>query len=130
MKYRLEDLKIGMNVNKEELKEIKYVWMLVKYENESDKYGTLIYFEKDNPDRNYSFDIREKIATYIFNTKINEDGSYAEFWGVYINIDKDVPFDMLECYHNQVFTTVVIPKGKWNIMVDTSFGKMVTEEAW
>lgn len=130
MKYKLEDLKIGMKVKEEELEEIKYVWMLVKYEKENDKYGTLIYFKKDNPDRNYSFDIREKIAKYILNTKINEDGSYAEFWGVYINIDKDIPFDVLECYCHQVFTVVVIPEGKYSITVSTSFGKMTTEEAW
>ena len=35
MKYKLEDLKVGMTVKKEELKEIKYIWMLVKYENDS-----------------------------------------------------------------------------------------------
>lgn len=130
MKYKLDDLKVGMKVNEEELKEIKYVWMLVKYGNESDKYGTLIYFEKDNPDRNYSFDIRKKIATYILNTKINEDGSYAEFWGVYINIDKNVSFDMLECYHNQIFSTVVIPEEQWKITVDTTYGKMTALEEW
>lgn len=130
MKYKLEDLKVGMKVNKEELKGIKYVWMLVNYEKESDEYGTLVYFEKDNPDRNYSFDVRVKIATYVAHTRINEDGSYAEFWGVYINIDKDIPFDMLECYHNQVFTTVFIPEGKCSITVDTSFGKMTTLEEW
>lgn len=130
MKYRLEDLKIGMKVNKEELEEIKYVWMLVKYQNQSDKYGTLVYFEKDNPKDNCSFDIRVKIATYIANTSINEDGSYKEFWGVYINIDKDCPFDVLESYFNQVFTTVFVPEGKYSITADTSFGKMTTEEGW
>lgn len=130
MKYKIEDLKTGMKVNKEELRDIKYVWMLVKYEKESDEYGMLVYLEKDNPDNNYSFDIRVKIATYIANTKVNEDGSYAEFWGVYINIEKNVSFDMLECYHNQVVSTVVIPEGKHSITTDTSFGKLTTLEIW
>lgn len=112
MRYKIDDLKVGMKVNKEELRDIKYVWMLVKYEKESNEKGTLVYFEKDNPDRNYSFDIRVKIATYIVNTKINGDGSYAEFWGIYIYIDKNVSLDILECYNAQITTIVFIPEEK------------------
>lgn len=126
-KYKFEDLKIGMKVSKEEIENIKYVWMLVKYKNESDKYGELIYFEKDNPEDNDSFHIRVKIATYIANTNINEDGSYSEFWGVYIFIDKStVSFPILEHYFQQVFSTVYLPMERDEITVDTSFSKMTT----
>lgn len=129
MKYKLEDLKIGMKVKKEELEEIKYVWILVKYEKETDEYGTLILFEKDNFDK-CSYDTREKIANYIRNTKMNEDGSYAEFWGVYLNIDKDIPFETFECYFYQVFDVIMIPKGKYSITAKTSFGLMTSEDGY
>lgn len=131
MKYKLEDLKVGMTVKKEELKEIKYIWMLVKYENDSYENGTLIYFEKENPDNDYSYDIREKIQNYILNTKIDEDRHYQEFWGVYINIDKEnLPFEEVECYIEQIMSMVDIPKGKYIIAVDTSFGKFTLYDKW
>lgn len=130
MKYRLEDLKIGMKVSKEELEEIKYVWMLVRYENESDTYGTLIHFSKDNPEDNYSYGIRVRLATYIADTGVDENGCYNEFWGIYINIDRHCSFEVLECYFKQVFSTLFIPEGQYRITVDTSFGKMTVEEEW
>ena len=65
------------------------------------------------------------------NTKIEEDRNYQEFWGVYINIDKEnLPFEEVECYIEQIMSTVDIPKGKYIIAVDTSFGKFTLYDKW
>lgn len=130
-KYKYEDLEIGMQVTKAELKEIEHVWMLVKYQHQPEDYkatdyGTLVYFKKENPS-NQSVDIRNRIRTYITNTKIDEDGTYKEFWGIYLNgyLNKDLPFEEVENYVDQVMSTIAIPKGQFKITVDTPFGSLI-----
>lgn len=125
-KLAINDLKIGMQTRKEKLEDIEHVWMLIKYLHEADKYGTLVYFEKENPS-NQSIDIRNRITTYIANTKIDENGTYKEFWGIYLNgyLNKDLPFEEVENYVDQVMSTIAIPKGQFKITVDTPFGSLI-----
>ena len=76
-RYTLDELKVGMKVAVEQLKNVYDTYMLILYENMRDKVGTLAYFGKDTDDEYARLFMLGKPMCPLYNIKEEAEGIYS-----------------------------------------------------
>ena len=76
-RYTLDELKVGMKVAVEQLKNVYDTYMLILYENMGDKVGTLAYFGKDTDDEYARLFMLGKPMCPLYNIKEEAEGIYS-----------------------------------------------------
>lgn len=76
-KYKLEDLKLGMEVSRKELSEIYDIYMLIVYRNMTDTHGRLAFIGKDRNKTYHKIVSSGKPVCIVYNSKEEAEELYS-----------------------------------------------------
>lgn len=76
-KYKLEDLKLGMEVSRKELSEICDIYMLIVYRNMTDTHGKLAFIGKDRNKTYHEIVSSGKPVCVVYNSKEEAEELYS-----------------------------------------------------